>query len=284
MSGTRSEDIGRGGQTAHRSLDPARTVNFLGIAVEGVTYDRMAEQIDTWIANKDGRSHHIACLNAFTVVLALSNERLARIYNGADIAGADGMPFVRWIRWFRRVPCDRLYAPDIALELAERAKERGYSFYLYGAAPDVLAKMEENLRERFPHLRIVGSHSPPFRPLTEEEDEAICEEINRLKPDILLVGLGTPKQDYWIDEHLYRIRGSVMVASGATFDFFGGRVKMAPRLIQRSGFEWLYRLLSRDFLRLWRRYTVGNLIFLWNFALQICGVRVREPEIWAREE
>ena len=89
MSGTRSEDIGRGGQTAHRSLDPARTVNFLGIAVEGVTYDRMAEQIDTWIANKDGRSHHIACLNAFTVVLALSNERLARIYNGADIAGAD---------------------------------------------------------------------------------------------------------------------------------------------------------------------------------------------------
>ncbi len=265
-------------------LDPRRTVNFLGLLVEAVTYDEVAERVDAWIRNKDGRSHHIACLNAYTTVLALSNPRLARIYSGADIAGADGMPFVKWIRRFRRVPCDRLYAPDIALELAQRAKDRGYTFYLYGGAPDVVTKMREYLQGRFPYLRIVGHHSPPFGPMTADEDAAVCAEINRLRPDVILVGLGTPKQDYWIDEHLTKIPGAVMVASGATFDFFGGRIPMAPRLIQQSGFEWLFRFLSKDYKRLWYRYTVCNIIFLWHFLLQILRIRVRQPRPWVRPE
>jgi N-acetylglucosaminyldiphosphoundecaprenol N-acetyl-beta-D-mannosaminyltransferase len=115
--------------------------------------------------------------------------------------------------------------------------------------------------------------SPPFRALTEEEDTTICAEINHLKPDIFLVGLGTPKQDYWIEDHLEKVRGSVFVASGATLDFFGGRIKMAPKWIRVSGFEWLYRLFSKDFNRLWKRYTYYNYIFLKYFFLQMCGVK-----------
>ena len=259
-----------------------RIANFLGIGVEAVTYEDIFARVDRWIADKTSRSHHIACINAFCVTLALKDERLTRIYNGADVAGPDGIPFVRWIRRHVRLPCDRIAAPDTILKLAERSKKTGYRFYLYGGAPDVTVKMKAYLEERFPHIRIVGHYAPPFRPLTDDEDREICRKINELKPDIICVGLGTPKQDYWIDDQLYRIRGAVLIASGATFDFFGGRIRFAPEYIRSSGFEWLYRLLGKDFFRLWRRYIIGNGIFLWVFALQITGLRVRRPVRWSR--
>ena len=173
--------------------------------------------------------------------------------------------------------CDRFCAPDLINYLSARSAEKGYTFYLYGGAPEVAEAMQADMETRFPHIRILGRHSPPFRPLTDEEDQAICDEINRLKPDIVCVGLGTPKQDYWIEEHLESIRGAVLIASGATFDFFGGRVRYAPEFVRRSGFEWLYRLIGRDFRRLFYRYTVLNGVFLWNFALQVLGLRKFEP-------
>ncbi len=259
-----------------------KSFNFLGVCMDAITYREMFEKVDRWRQNKEGRSRHIACLNAYCVTLALHDLRLKRIYNGADIAGPDGVPFVRWIRAFGKAPCDRFAAPDILLQLAARAKQTGNTFYLYGGAPEVVERMKQYLEERFPHIRIVGYLSPPFRPLTEEEDRAICEEINRLKPDIICVGLGTPKQDYWIEEHLDRIRGAVFVASGATFDFFGGRVKMAPDFVRNSGFEWLYRLVGKDFRRLWYRYTVLNLVFLWNFLLQLSGLKPYPGQRWQR--
>lgn len=259
-----------------------KMVNFLGIGIGVVTYDDIFHSIDTWIANKEGRSHHIACVNAYCVTLALRNPRLAKIYNSADIIGPDGMPFVKWIRRTLGQPCDRIAAPDTILELAKHSEKTGYTFYLFGGAPDVVVKMKKYLEERFPEIKIVGYFSPPFREMTEEEDKKICDEINRLKPDIISVGLGTPKQDYWIDDHLYKIRGSVLIASGATFDFFGGRIKMAPEFIRQSGFEWLYRLFSKDFFRLWKRYILMNMVFLWYFALQVLRIRVRSVERYQR--
>jgi N-acetylglucosaminyldiphosphoundecaprenol N-acetyl-beta-D-mannosaminyltransferase len=250
-------------------------VNFVGIGVHALTYDDMFDRIDHWLEDKTGRSRHIACLNAYCLSLSINDRRLADIYNRADIAGPDGMPFVRWIQWFGGMACDRFYAPDIALQIAKRSKKQDYSFYLYGGAPKVVKQMKLYLEERFQYLRIVGYHSPPFRELTAAEDQAICAEINALQPDILCVGLGTPKQDYWIDSHINKIRGAIMISSGATFDFFGGRVRMAPRWIQRSGFEWFYRLLGPDFGRLLKRYTVDHGKFLWNFGLQLMRLKHR---------
>jgi N-acetylglucosaminyldiphosphoundecaprenol N-acetyl-beta-D-mannosaminyltransferase len=258
------------------------TQSHKGVGVEAITYEDMFKKADRWLQDKGARSHHIACINAYCVTLALQNERLAKIYNGADISGPDGIPFVKWIKTFLKVPCDRFAAPDISLQFAERAKERGYTFYLYGGAPDIIVEMKRYLEEKFPHINIVGYKSPPFRPLSKDEDQQVVDEINRLSPDIILVGLGTPKQDYWIDEHLSRIKGSILIASGATFDFFGGRIKMAPEFVRKSGFEWLYRLLSKDFFRLWRRYTILNVIFLWNFLLQVMRIRVRKADVWDR--
>jgi N-acetylglucosaminyldiphosphoundecaprenol N-acetyl-beta-D-mannosaminyltransferase len=252
-----------------------RSANFIGLRVDAVTFEELFDKIDRWLQDKSSRSHHIACQNVNNAVLALGDPELARIYAQADIAGADGMPFVHWIRAFVRPACDRLYAPDIVVELCRRARTAGYTFYLYGGSPETVQGMKRHLEERFPYLRILGCHSPPFRPATAEEDAAICAEINALGPDIVCVGLGTPKQDFWIDGHRDKIRGAVLVACGATFDFFGGRVKMAPRIIQRAGFEWLYRLAGPDRRRLWRRYTINNGVFLWNFALQLGRIRVR---------
>lgn len=254
-----------------------KSTHFIGTRVDAVTWDDLFEKVDAWLENKSARSHHVACLNAFCAALALEDSRLASIYNRADIAGPDGMPFVHWIRTFISPACDRFYGPDVVLRLTTRASERGYTFYLYGGAPETLEGMARYLESRFPYLRIVGKRSPPFRPLTAEEDREICDEINRLRPDIVYVGLGTPKQDYWIDDHIEKVRGAVLVACGAAFDFFGGRVRMAPRFIQRSGFEWLYRLLGRDFKRLWRRYTIYNVKFLWHFGLQLARLEDRTP-------
>lgn len=261
-----------------------RFVNFLGVDIEAITYGEMETRLRRWIGDKSDRSHHIACINAYCVALSLRNRRLKDIYNRSDIPGPDGMPFVRWIRWVMRIPCDRIAGPDTILYLAERCKEAGYTFYLYGGAPEVLEDLQRNLKIEFPHMQILGAYSPPFRDLTAEEDDAICEEINSLQPDIVLVGLGTPKQDYWIDDHLERVRGSVFIASGAAFDFFGGRVKLAPRWIRSSGFEWLYRLLGSDSSRLLKRYTHYNVVFMYCFLLQIVGLRQYRVDRLARDE
>jgi N-acetylglucosaminyldiphosphoundecaprenol N-acetyl-beta-D-mannosaminyltransferase len=252
-----------------------RSTDFIGVRVDALTYEEMFVLVDRWLSDKESRSHHIGCINAYCTTLALEDARLAAIYGRADIAGPDGMPFVHWIRWVHRLPCDRFYAPDLVLQFAARARQRDYTFFLYGGSPETASGMRRFLQGKYPYLQVVGHHSPPFRPLTTDEDKAVCEEINALKPDILCVGLGTPKQDYWIEDHLLKIRGSIMIACGATFDFFGGRIKMAPRWVQRSGFEWLYRLASKDFARLWRRYTLYNARFLWHFAQQLAGVRKR---------
>jgi len=248
-------------------------INFLGIGITPVTYGELFELVDEWIKDKTTRSHHIACVNAYCVALALKDKRVSRIYNSADITGADGMPFVYWIRTFYRRKCDRIAAPDTILQLAEHAKTTNYTFYLYGGSPEVCVLMKKYLEDRFPHIRIVGHYSPPFRPLTDEENQKIVDDINALQPDIVCVGLGTPKQDYWIDDNIEKIKGSVLIASGATFDFFGGRIKMAPNFIRLSGLEWIHRLFGKDFKRLWKRYTIMHALFISNWFLQIVKLK-----------
>jgi N-acetylglucosaminyldiphosphoundecaprenol N-acetyl-beta-D-mannosaminyltransferase len=250
-----------------------QSYNFIGTDVQALTYTTFFNYIDRWIADKQTRSHHIAIINAFCAIEAFRNRRLAKIYERADLTGPDGRPFVYWLKWILKRPCYQFDASSMISNLAERASEVGYSFYLYGGHPDVVQRMKAKLETLYPHINIVGFYSPPFRKLTPEEDQRICDEINRLRPDIICVGLGTPKQDYWIHAHIYKIKGAVFIPCGAVFDFFGGRVKRAPKIITLLCLEWLYRLIGRDFKRLWFRYTALNIYFLWFFFLQLLGSR-----------
>lgn len=248
--------------------------NFIGTGVDALTYTELFEQCDVWLQNKQARSKHVACVNVNCAVECYLRPEIAEIFDRADISGADGMPFVYWMKLFGRKHGDRLYAPDIILKLCERSVKFNipYRLYLYGGAAGVPEKMQAFLERKFPGIQIVGAYSPPFRALTPAEDREICDRINTTRPDFIIVGLGSPKQDRWIQDHLTKIPGTVMVASGAAFDFFSGSISHAPIFIQKSGFEWLYRLLQ-DPKRLWKRYTVYNAIFLWNFALQVLGLK-----------
>jgi N-acetylglucosaminyldiphosphoundecaprenol N-acetyl-beta-D-mannosaminyltransferase len=246
-------------------------MNMLGINMDCVSYDEMDAMFDKWLADKKAEARCLALINVNCCVSALFNRALRSIYNSADMVGIDSMPFLKWARAFYKRDADRLYAPDIMLHVSRRARQKGYTFFLYGGYPDATGKMEAYLKARFENINVVGAYAPPFRPLTEREDEAICEVINEARPDFLWIGLGSPKQDLWISQHKHKLRGCVIVPSGATFDFFSGRIKQAPEIIRRSGFEWLYRLMQ-DFRRLWVRYTVYNIVFVSVFALQLLGI------------
>jgi len=249
-----------------------RKYNFIGTDVDIITYDELFAKCDDWIKDKQARSKHVACVNVNCAVESYLNYEVREIFNKADISGPDSMPFVHWIKFITGESCDRLYAPDIILRLCEKAVKNNYRLFLYGGAEGVPKKMQSFLEEKYTGINIVGTYSPPFRQLSPEEDWEICEKINNTNPDFIIVGLGSPKQDKWIQDHLYKIPGTVMVASGAAFDFFGGSIRQAPIFIQRSGFEWLFRL-TQDPKRLWKRYTFYNMIFLANFFLQIIGLK-----------
>jgi N-acetylglucosaminyldiphosphoundecaprenol N-acetyl-beta-D-mannosaminyltransferase len=246
--------------------------NFIGMGVDAITYGELFEQCDRWLEDKQARSKHVACVNVNCAVEGYLNPEIAEIFSKADISGADSMPFVYWIKLLTGKACDRLYAPDIILELCKRSMQHNYRLYLYGGAEGVPEKMQLFLERKFPGINIVGAYSPPFRQLTSAEDRDICNDINQTNADFVIVGLGSPKQDRWMQDHLDKIPGTIMIASGAAFDFFGGTINQAPLFIQKSGFEWLFRLFQ-DPKRLWKRYTLYNVIFLWMFFLQTVGLK-----------
>ncbi len=201
-----------------------RFCNFTGVGIEALTFVELDERIALWVGDKSAPSHHLACLNAYCVALSLRDGDLRSIYNRSAVAGADGMPFARWIRWVLKTPCDQLSGREIVLHLAKRAKETDHTFYLYGGAPDVLEKARSHLETAFPHLHIVGSHSPPFRELTAEEERTVCDEIDRLRPDVILVFLGTPETRL-----LDRCASAGLPRGGACLGWGGGRFLRRPR-------------------------------------------------------
>jgi N-acetylglucosaminyldiphosphoundecaprenol N-acetyl-beta-D-mannosaminyltransferase len=150
--------------------------------------------------------------------------------------------------------------------------ERGYRHYFYGGNPETIAKLVGNLQARFPGLIIAGHKSPPFRPLTEAEDAADVAEINESRPDFVWVGLGMPKQEKWMAAHLGRVHAAAMLGVGAAFDFHAGAKPRAPRWMQRSGTEWIFRLASEP-RRLGHRYVIDNGLFLLHSLRQVSGLK-----------
>ena len=163
---------------------------------------------------------------------------------------------------------DRVYGPELMLRLCQIAEKEGWRCALLGGRPEVLEQLRHRLSDRYPKLQFVFSYSPPFRELTTEEDSALCDSINLARPDILWVGLGSPKQDIWMFEHQKKLTVPALHGVGAAFDFHAGYVRQAPQWIMDAGLEWLFRL-SREPSRLWKRYTVVNLLFVWYVILAI---------------
>jgi N-acetylglucosaminyldiphosphoundecaprenol N-acetyl-beta-D-mannosaminyltransferase len=183
------------------------------------------------------------------------------IHNRYGITTPDGMPMVWSGRWAGVREMERVYGPDLMLAVCSRAVDRGWTSFFYGGGPGVAERLAQRLGERFPGLEVAGCHAPPFRPLTEDEDREVVDLINATDPDLVWVGLSTPKQERWMAAHVGRVCAPALLGVGAAFDIHAGLLPQAPRWMQRSGLEWTYRL-SREPRRLWRRYLSNNPRFI----------------------
>lgn len=182
------------------------------------------------------------------------DPELRRIFNRSGLTTPDGMAIVWLLRLQGFSQVERVYGPDLMQAVCKRSAETGWRHYFYGGTPGVAEQLAEKLKTQSPGLQIAGMYSPPFRELTPEEDREMIARINEARPDIVWVGIGSPKQELWMSRHLGQVDAPVLIGVGAAFDFLSGRKRQAPRWIQRSGFEWLFRLGSEP-KRLWRRYA-----------------------------
>ena len=192
---------------------------------------------------------------------------------GATLAVPDGQPLVWALHALGHAPATRIYGPDLMALFCERAARTGTSIYLYGGrSPEALKLLEQRLSERFPGLTIAGGYSPPFRELTEAEEDAVIDRINSSGAAVVWVGIGQPKQESWMHRLRPRLQAPLLVGVGAAFDFHAGLIPQAPGWMQRNGLEWTYRL-AHEPRRLWRRYARYNPLFLAGFARQYVAHR-----------
>ena len=201
-----------------------------------------------------------------TIMECRKDDRVLTSVNSADLATPDGMAVV-WLgrmRGYKNIR--RVYGPELMQNICEISIKKGYRHYFYGSTEGTLNKLEERLSKKYPGLIVEGKFSPPFRQLTGEEDREIVERINWVNPDIVWVGLGSPKQDVWMHEHRGRLNASVLIGVGAAFDFLAGVKPQAPRWIRDNGFEWLFRLVTEP-KRLWRRYLVSYPLFVYYLLI-----------------
>ncbi len=239
---------------------PFPRFQLLDVKISGATLPEVVTVLLGWAGRRERRS---VCVFAVDSLLQCrGNASLAQIANAADMTLADGMPLV-WIgRCLAHLPVRRCYGPDLMLETLAAGCVCGVRHYFYGGADaGVLERLETRLRERFPTLQVAGRFSPPHRPLTPAERDAVVRDIQASRADIVWVGIGTPKQDYWVGEFRPLLDVPVLIAVGAAFNFHAGVVRQAPRWMMRFGLEWLFRLVMEP-RRLWRRYLLGNPRFL----------------------
>lgn len=253
-------------------MTPERT-DILGVGVSAINMDMALDTIDEWIAKR--RAHYICVTGVHGVIESQSDHKLRRILNQAGLVTPDGMPLVWVSRHRKQHHVSRVYGPDLMTDVCAQSVSKGYRHFLYGGATGVPERLTEELQRKFPGIRIVGHYSPPFRPLTPEEDEAVVRRINESEADIVWIGLSTPKQEYWMAAHAGRFNAPVMVGVGAAFDFLAGLKTQAPRWMQHSGLEWLYRLITEP-RRLWRRYFKIVPLFLVYMTLDWLGFRDRK--------
>lgn len=229
---------------------------ILGVPIDDLTMPEALDRIAGFIAagRASGRVHQIATVNADFVVKSLQDPELRLLLQECDMATADGMPLVWGARLLGVPLAGRVTGADLVPALAERAAQQGYSLYLLGAAPGIAAKAAQVLTAKYPALRIAGVMSPPNQPVLDMSHD-IVDQINAARPDILLVAFGNPKQEKWIGMHARDLQVPVAIGVGGTLDFIAGKTKRAPAWMQKSGLEWIYRLLQEP-RRLWKRYVV----------------------------
>jgi N-acetylglucosaminyldiphosphoundecaprenol N-acetyl-beta-D-mannosaminyltransferase len=242
------------------------TVDVLGVPLALIDYDRTIAWMEAMIA---ARERGYICVAATHTVMACQEDpELRAAVLGSDLTVPDGQPLVWAMNALGHELPNRVYGPDLMARSCERAATTGTRMFLYGGRDQqALIALATKLRERYPGLHIAGGYAPPFRPLTDEEADAIAAEINGAGADVVWVGIGVPKQEKWMAAMRDRLDAPVLVGVGAAFDFLAGLVPQAPRWMQSLGLEWAFRL-AQEPGRLWRRYLRYNPRFVTGFLRQ----------------
>jgi N-acetylglucosaminyldiphosphoundecaprenol N-acetyl-beta-D-mannosaminyltransferase len=238
-------------------------LDLLGVRVSAVSVPRAVQIIDGWIGANI--KTYVCVAPVSTLVDCQKNSDYKNVVNSAGMVTPDGMPVV-WLGKASGSPTiDRTYGPDLMLAMTEAGQAQGRRHFWYGGKPETLDFLEQSFQKKFPAMNLAGKYSPPFVPYAQKESQDVIRMINEAKPDILWVGLGSPKQDFWMSLNRPLLDVPVIIGVGAAFDFLSGQKPQAPRWMQRSGLEWLFRLASEP-RRLWRRYLIGNIEFLYYLS------------------
>ena len=245
------------------------TGRVLAATVDAVGWDEAIHRIRTWADARESR--YVCITNVHSVVMTTQSPEFERVIGGADMATPDGAPVAWMLRQTGHLNQERINGPDLMWKYCQQAAHRNEAIFLYGGTSQTLEALQARLLDAFPGLRIAGAVSPPFRALSAAEDRAMIDLINSAGAGTVWVSLGCPKQERWMAAHRGMIN-AVMIGVGAAFDYHAGTMRRAPAWMQRSGLEWLHRLLSEP-RRLWRRYLVTNSIFLVRAFWQLAGNR-----------
>jgi len=256
-------------------MSPLPRVDILGVRISAINPAQAVGEIESWIGRRERQ--YVNVCNVHTIMECQQDARLKQVVNSSGLSTPDGMPLVWLSRLHGFRSAARVYGPDLMLALCERSQATGHRHFFYGGAPGIAERLAEQLQRRFPALQIAGIHSPPFRKVGAVEDRAVLDTIDAASPDVVWVGLGTPKQDLWVADHRPLLEAPVLIAIGAAFDFHAGVLRQAPRWMRRSGLEWSFRL-AQEPRRLAYRYLVLNPLFVLNAFLQATKLRRFESD------
>jgi N-acetylglucosaminyldiphosphoundecaprenol N-acetyl-beta-D-mannosaminyltransferase len=267
-----SSDTAERAALAEAAVPPA-SVEILGVPLALTDYERTIEWMDATIAT--GQRGYVCVAAVHTVMACQEDPELRAAVLGSDLTVPDGQPLVWAMNALGHDLSSRVYGPDLMARYCERAALTGARMFLYGGRNQgALVQLVLTLRQRYPGLNIAGGYSPPFRPQTYDEREAMAAEINASRADVVWVGIGQPKQEKWMAEMRDLLDAPILAGVGAAFDFHAGLVPQAPSWMQETGLEWTYRL-AHEPRRLWRRYARYNPRFIAGFAGQYARHRMR---------
>jgi N-acetylglucosaminyldiphosphoundecaprenol N-acetyl-beta-D-mannosaminyltransferase len=251
------------------ALTKEARANVLGVGVHAVDLPHAVELIEAAAAER--RRGYVCVTGVHGVMVAQDDPEFREILDRALLVVPDGMPTV-WVGHTQGLhQMRRVFGPDLMSEVCRSSVAKNLTHFLYGGKPGVAEELQSALQRRCPNIQIVGTFTPPFRPLLPGELTELEELVARLRPDIIWVGLSTPTQERFMAEFVSRLRWGVLIGVGAAFDIHTGRSKDAPDWMKRAGLQWLHRL-AQEPLRLWRRYLVNNSRFLWRIFLQLSGL------------
>lgn len=246
-------------------------LKILNVSIAAINIHLSIYKISNFFSTTSSKGY-ITVTGVHGVMESLRSPEVREAHRGAWLTVPDGMPLVYIGKLMGHKEIGRCYGPELMLAVMGDSVKNGYSHFFYGGREGVAQNLKLEMEKRFPGVNIVGVYTPPFRPLNAEEKQEFIARVKAAKPNIIWVGLSTPKQELFMHEYLPLLETNLMIGVGAAFDIHTGSIKSAPRIMQKLALEWLYRIYQEP-RRLWKRYFINNPLFIWNFLLQVLKLK-----------